>query len=216
MIVQVNVQAIITKEQLQYNAYRSVFVGIDAVLSRTQSVMSEALDRFLAQHERKAFRMAQLAVGNAEDAHDIVQDAMISLVSKYAHLSQQEWAPVFHRIMQRQITSWYRRQQLQQRWFPWFNSSNNQNDEDTTLQNIQDPTGRSPDELLGNEQAMQKLEQAITLLPLRQKQAFLFRCLQGLNTKETAHAMSCSTGSVKTHYHRALTSLREQLGEVWP
>ncbi|OUR63645.1 hypothetical protein A9Q79_09920 [Methylophaga sp. 42_25_T18] len=178
--------------------------------------MNEALNSFLAEHERKAFRMAQLAVGNADDAHDIVQDAMIKLVNKYGTRTPQEWAPLFHRIMQHQITSWYRRQQLQHRWFPWFNHNAEDVEDNATLQHVQDPAGRSPDELLGNQQAMNKLEQAMTLLPLRQKQAFLCRCLQGLSTDETASAMACSTGSVKTHYHRALKALREHLGEVWP
>jgi len=209
-------QATVSRDHLQYNAYTVFVVGITVISSRISSVMNEALNSFLAKHERKAFRMAQLAVGNSDDAHDIVQDAMIKLVNKYAKRPKEEWPPLFHRIMQHQITSWYRKQQLQQRWFPWFNNTDDDSKDDVTLQHVHDPAGRSPDELLGNQQAMNKLEQAMTVLSLRQKQAFLCRCLQGLSTEETAHAMSCSTGSVKTHYHRALTTLREQLDEVWP
>lgn len=206
----------ITKEQLQYNANKVQFVGIAANFRRKNSAMNKVLDRFLAAHERKAFRMAQLAVGNADDAYDIVQDAMISLVQKYANRSEDEWAPLFHRIMQRQITNWHRRQQLQKRWFPWLKPDDDKQDQTQVFQDIHDPSARSPDQLLLNEQAMKKLEQAIELLPMRQRQVFLCRCLQGLNTDETANAMRCSTGSVKTHYHRALTTLRKHLGEVWP
>lgn len=177
--------------------------------------MSDPLNQFLADNEKRAFRMAQFATGNRDDALDIVQEAMIKLVNKYRYLPEQDWPPLFHRIVQRQITDWHRSQTIRQKFFGWLPTTNEQQTE-TSLDQVEDLSARTPDMHLLNEQAIELLQAELQLLPLRQRQAFLLRCWQGLNTAETAAAMGCSTGSVKTHYHRALNVLRNKLGETWP
>lgn len=177
--------------------------------------MSVLLNKFLADNEKRAYRMAQFATGNRDDALDIVQEAMIKLVNKYQHLPEQDWSPLFHRIVQRQITDWYRSKSIRQKFFGWLPNTHEQQ-ADTTLEQVEDLAARTPDIHLLNEQAIQLLQTVLQQLPMRQRQAFLLRCWQGLNTAETAAAMGCSTGSVKTHYHRALNILRNKLGETWP
>ena len=78
-----------------------------------------------------------------------------------------------------------------------------------------DPIGRSPDEELENSEAMQDMEVAVHDLPTRQREAFMLRTFEGLDVAGTATAMGCSQGSVKTHYSRAVHTLREKLGEHW-
>lgn len=173
--------------------------------------MTDTLNCFLVENERQAFRMAQLATGNTEDALDIVQDAMIKLVQKYSNRSSSEWGPLFHRIVQRQITDWYRKNSVKNRVMTWFSAGN-----EDPLDTIEDTAARTPDKYIQSDEAIEILQLALQQLSMRQRQVFLLRCWQGLNTKETAQAVGCSEGSVKTHYHRALEKLQTQLGEAWP
>ncbi len=174
----------------------------------------EKLDGFLAACERRLFRMALLATGSRDDALDIVQDAMLKLVRNYSGRPQNEWAPLMYRILQTTIQDWYRRHGLRRRVLHFFTR---QGDEE--LGSVEDfPAARSsaPDQRLDQEQTAQRLDGALRRLPLRQQQVFLLRAWEGLSVAETARAMGCAEGSVKTHYSRALHSLRQMLGDCMP
>lgn len=167
-----------------------------------------SLEQFLKQVEKRAFRIAQIATSDVEEALDIVQDAMMILASRYATRDAEEWPPLFHRILQNRIRDWYRRQKVRNTWRSWFGSHD---EEGEGIQGLQDKTAFEPDRLLDGQQAVAALEQALQTLPLRQQQTFLLRAWEGMDVKETAKAMGISTGSVKTHYSRALHTLRQQL-----
>ena len=153
--------------------------------------------------------MARLAVGNADDALDIVQDAMLKLVQRYSGRAESEWGALFHRILQRRIYDWYRRNGVRRRWRVWLGGDDP--DQGDPLENFPDASGREPGQQLGNARAMGDLETALAALPLRQQQVFMLRAVEGLDVAQTAQAMGCSTGSVKTHYARALARLRDEL-----
>lgn len=177
---------------------------------------TDAMDRFLATVERRAYRMARLATGDEQEALDLVQDAMLGLVQHYGARPEAEWAPLFHRILQSRIRDWYRRTRVRLWWRRWLPVSDDAGeDEADPLCNIADPRQPAPDREVANARAMQALEKALRALPLRQQQAFVLRAWEELDVAQTAAAMGCSEGSVKTHYSRAVHTLRKQLGEHW-
>ena len=75
------------------------------------------------------------------------------------------------------------------------------------------PRHQQPDALVDSDQMNHALSIALKDLPLRQQQAVLLRDWEGLDVRATAQAMGCSAGSVKTHYSRAMTALRQTFGE---
>lgn len=174
------------------------------------------LNEFLAEVERRALRIAEIAVRDRDEALDLVQDSMIKLVRNYAERSKEEWAPLFYRILQNGVRDWHRRQAVRNRVMVWFGRKPSGDNDHDPIAAAPDPGGRAPDEELQNSEAMQSLEVAVHELPARQREAFMLRTFEGLDVAGTAVAMGCSQGSVKTHYSRAIHSLRERLEEYGP
>jgi RNA polymerase sigma-70 factor (ECF subfamily) len=174
------------------------------------------LNQFLAEVERRALRIAEIAIRDRDEALDLVQNAMIKLVGNYASRPNDEWTPLFYRILQNGIRDWHRRQKVKNRVMVWFGRGKSSDEDDYDLvAAAPDPAGRSPEQQLQTGQTMQELEVAVHALPDRQREAFMLRTFEGLDVAGTAVDMGCSEGSVKTHYSRAVHSLREKLGEHW-
>jgi RNA polymerase sigma-70 factor (ECF subfamily) len=176
---------------------------------------SRALNQFLAGVELKAFKIAQAALRHEDDALDAVQDAMLQLVRAYAARPAEEWKPLFYRILENRIRDLQRRRTVRGRVIAWLPfRGDDEDDEPDPIAQAPSPEPQPP-RRLELEQAVTALEKALGELPRRQQQAFLLRALEGLDVAETAAAMGCSQGSVKTHYFRALQALRAQLGELY-
>lgn len=173
------------------------------------------MDRFLAAHERRAYRLAYVATGNHDDALDVVQDAMFKLIQRYAKRDEGDWPALFTRIVQNNLTDFYRRNAVRRKWRQWFGHADEDEAREDPLEQMAQTGTHQPDEQLGQQRAMQVLDAALRKLPLRQQQVFLLRQWEGLDVAQTAQAMGVSEGSVKTHYSRAVQSLRIQLEDHW-
>ncbi len=180
----------------------------------TNNVSPLNLNAFLASVERRAYRMALLATHNQAEALDVVQDTMLKLCQNYGDHAPEQWPPLFQRILQNRIMDWHRRQQLTRRWFmPWKKADDTDPSGDDITE-LEDTRDQNPELLLSRAGDVETVLKHVEALPIRQQQAFLLRVWEGLDTSATAQAMECSEGSVKSHFHRAIRSLRQALEET--
>lgn len=170
------------------------------------------IDSFLREVEKRAYRIAAVSIRDADEALDIVQDAMIRLVRGYSRRPPEEWRPLFYRILHNRIRDWQRRSTVRRRVFGFLGVGRDEEDEDA-LASVPGPAYENPLERVAQADAMEALAAALRQLPARQREAFTLRTLEGLDVAGTAAAMGCSDGSVKTHHSRAVARLRELLGE---
>ena len=197
-----------------YSMPAALHGDVDLTDSAAQT-RSRALNQFLAGVELKAFKIAQTALRHEDDALDAVQDAMLQLARAYSQRPEQEWKPLFYRILENRIRDMQRRRTVRGRVIAWLPFRGDGDDEEP------DPIAQAPSpepqpvKRLELDEAVGALEKALAALPRRQQQAFLLRALEGLDVAATAAAMGCSEGSVKTHYFRAVQALRAQLGDLY-
>ena len=177
---------------------------------------ARAMNDFLASVELKGFRIARLALRHDDDALDVVQDAMLQLARAYGARPAGEWKPLFYRILENRIRDVQRRRMVRNRVMAWLPFRRNEDDDETPHPvDLAASLDLTPGDQVQVDETLQALETALQALPGRQRQAFLLRTLEGMDVAQTAAAMGCSEGSVKTHYFRAVHTLRAQLGDFW-
>jgi RNA polymerase sigma-70 factor (ECF subfamily) len=172
---------------------------------------------FLASVERRAFKQAVFSVHDDEAALDIVQDAMLRLAEKYSDRPAAELPLLFQRILQNAVRDHFRRGKVRSTWTTLLSSMGlgGEDDDADPLETLEvaDEANvpASPAAQLEQVQVMEAIEDALKGLPARQREAFVLRYWEELDVSETAKAMGCSEGSVKTHCSRATHALAKVL-----
>ncbi|HMB42396.1 MAG TPA: RNA polymerase sigma factor [Luteimonas sp.] len=167
------------------------------------------LEEFLADVGARAFRFAEIGLRQRDDALDAVQDAMMRMLG-YRQRPEAEWTPLFWSILRRRIVDLQRRRAFRLRFLAPAAASND--GDDATIDWVDD----APDPSRSHEtrDLCTRVAAALAALPRRQREAFTLRVLEELDVGDTARAMGCSEGSVKTHLSRARVALKLQLGDV--
>jgi RNA polymerase sigma-70 factor, ECF subfamily len=175
------------------------------------------LSDFLKSVEKRAFKRSVYHVRNEDAALDIVQDSMMKLAQHYGDKPADELPLLFQRILSNCTLDWFRRQKTRNALFTNMGDFAGPEEDDSfdlletfdlsaiagTTQSAQDTTERA--------QIMHQIELVIQELPNRQREAFLMRYWEDMDVAETATAMGCSEGSVKTHCSRAIQTLSKLL-----
>lgn len=167
--------------------------------------------------EKRAFKRTVYAVRDEDAALDIVQDAMIRLAERYADRPATELPLLFQRILSNATMDWFRRQKVRNQVLQNlsdFDADGSQEDFDI-LESLESADGmlgaESAADSVSRAQILQVIESEIAELPARQREAFLLRYWEDLDTAETAAVMGCSEGSVKQHCFRAVHALAKAL-----
>ena len=177
----------------------------------------QELSDFLTQVERRAFKQTAYAVRDEHAALDILQDAMMKLAEKYAMRPANEFPMLFQRILQNTMRDFWRRQKVRNIWTSLLSSFSvtGEDGEDSdpleVLTSTDNDARVEPEAQLEQRQTMAFIEDALTKLPARQREAFVMRYWEDMDVAETALAMGCSQGSVKTHCSRAVRALAATL-----
>lgn len=178
---------------------------------------SQELSDFLRNVERRAFKQTAYAVRDEHAAMDIVQDAMMKLADKYPDKPVTEYPMLFQRILQNTMRDFWRRQKVRSLWTTLLSSFGTQNDDGEARDPLDtmdvDNGSQNPATQLESSQTLQVIEVALQKLPARQREAFVLRYWEEMSVAETAEAMGCSEGSVKTHCSRALHTMAALLAQ---
>jgi RNA polymerase sigma-70 factor, ECF subfamily len=177
----------------------------------------QELNAFLKEAERRAFKRSMYLVRDEDAALDIVQDSMIKLAQHYGTKPVQELPMLFQRILSNCTMDWFRQRKSHNKLFTNMSEFDRAGeDEEFDLLSVIESIDRSDGtesayDSVQRKEILATIENLLQELPARQREAFLMRYWEDLNVTETASAMGCTEGSVKTHCFRATQALAKAL-----
>ncbi len=178
----------------------------------------QELSDFLKSVEKRAFKRSVYHVRDDEAALDIVQDSMMKLAEHYGDKPAEELPMLFHRILSNTTLDWFRRNKTRKALFSNFSDFDADGKDEGEFDLLESlaidndsQTTQSAQDSFESTTKVHEIEEEIQNLPPRQREAFLLRYWEDLDVSETAAAMGCSEGSVKTHCSRAVLALSKAL-----
>ena len=151
----------------------------------------EEFTEFVRRWSPALLRVAFLLTSDRHEAEDLLQTALLKTSRHWSRLADREAAyPYVRRVLVTTHTSWRRRRRVHE----------------VLIDRVPEQPSGEPTAIEAG-RALQALEQ----LPPRMRAVVVLRCYEGLSEAETAEALGCSVGSVKSQASRGLARLRELL-----
>jgi RNA polymerase sigma-70 factor (ECF subfamily) len=170
--------------------------------------MEDVLTRFLPRFYRSAYRQ----LGNAADAEDAVQDA---LLAAYKHLGQFKGQAQMSTWLTAIVTNSARMQLRRRPRQPHLSLDEPcGEDEKYCLSDRLADSGLSPEDQCRNSELRGRLMQSVSRLSPSLRRTFKLRELDGCSVREAANTLGLAEGTVKAQLSRARTKLARQLRRV--
>lgn len=176
-------------------------------LEKLVSGNRDEIARFVEAYSPRIYRLAMKILNNEQDAEDVLQETFIKAIrglsSFEGRSSLSTW---LYRIATNEALMLLRKRTPET---VSIDAPTDEDEEQETLQ-IVDWTAQPEGELVTRE-VRQKLDKAISQLPLGQREVFVLREVEGLSVRETAEILNVSESVVKTRLLRSRMKLREAL-----
>jgi RNA polymerase sigma-70 factor (ECF subfamily) len=153
---------------------------------------------FVASYRERAVRLAWRLVGGDEAAaEDVAQDALLRAYKALPRFREEaSLSTWFYRILVRQAQSYRRWRAVRELWTPVSEA------DAAAPGAVADPVLR------------ERIRRALEQLTRRQREAFVLVHLEEFTVREAAQILRMADGTLKSHLHRALAKLREQLADL--
>ena len=168
-----------------------------------------AAERLIARYGDRAYRRAVRITGNAQDAEEVVQDAILNVVQKIdTFRGESAFGSWFYRIVSN--AAYGRRRSQASREIP-LEEVLPAFDEHGRHACVFRDWSSGVDDPAVQTQLRDVLTSAIDTLPPHYRAAFVLRDVEGLSTAEIADALGIPVPTAKIHAHRARLLLRKRL-----
>ena len=185
------------------SAITTFIEGEPTVCRKVFGERAEELNCVVSRHLPMLYKRAFRFLGNVPDAEDAVQDA---LLSAYRHLGQFRG--------QAQLSTWLMTivtnaalMQLRRRHSGYFSLDQEQGEDGLSFSERLSDSKPNPEEVCSTVEARHRLVEGIQRLSPKLRRTFQLRDIDGLTTKEAAHALRVPQGTVKARLARARAKL---------